>query len=366
MPSVNDVLRDEAISHAIDLQRYTNDVVRRMLAILNSFDPELVGQLAAALSAMDPSTVTVARLEGVLQTLKVVNQRAHQRVQEALHVEMRKLAEYEANYQFQLFEDTIPAPIVARMGGVVAVTYETVLAAAMAQPFQGKLLSEFAEKVGAAAMNRLQDTIRIGYVQGLTNDEIVRKVRGTRAAKYQDGILEINRRGAQAVVRTAVSHVANTVRDAVYEANRTYVKAVQWVSTLDLRTTPQCRIRDQLLYTATETHRPLGHKIPWLEGPGRLHWNCRSTSAPVMKSAKELGLDIPEAPPGSRASMDGQVPEETNYEGWLRRQSAKRQDEVLGKTRGQLFREQRLPMERFYNDKGEYLTLDELRRRLRT
>ena len=42
----------------------------------------------------------------------------------------------------------------------------------------------------------------------------------------------------------------------------------------------------------------------------RLHWRCRSGQVPVLKSHKELGIDIPEilVDGQTRASMDGQVP----------------------------------------------------------
>lgn len=61
--------------------------------------------------------------------------------------------------------------------------------------------------------------------------------------------------------------------------------------------------------------------------------------------------------------MDGQVPAETTYADWLKSQSAARQDEVLGPTRGRLLRQGDLPMDRMYDHKGRFLTLDQLRAR---
>ncbi|MNW13601.1 hypothetical protein D3C71_2116020 [compost metagenome] len=62
--------------------------------------------------------------------------------------------------------------------------------------------------------------------------------------------------------------------------------------------------------------------------------------------------------------MDGQVPQQTTYAQWLARQPATRQDEILGPERGKLLRQDKLKLQDFYNDKGKFLTLDELRERL--
>lgn len=211
-------------------------------------------------------------------------------------------------------------------------------------------------------MARIRDALRIGYVQGETTSQMIQRIRGTRANAYSDGIIEIDRRNAEAVVRTAISHVAANARDAFYEANDDIIEAVSWCSTLDSRTSEICQVRDGLQYTV-DTHKPIGHSVPWLGGPGKAHWNCRSTSAPVVKSFKDLGIDFEDFSAETRASMDGEVPADQTYGEWLTKQSAARQDDVLGPTRGKLLRAGGLTIDRFSNDKGQWLTLDQLRER---
>jgi len=75
-----------------------------------------------------------------------------------------------------------------------------------------------------------------------------------------------------------------------------------------------------------------------------------------------LGIRARELEPGTRASMDGQVSEKLTYHEWLKRQPAAVQDEVLGPTRGRLYREGKVKIDRFSVD-GRRLTLEELRRR---
>ena len=83
----------------------------------------------------------------------------------------------------------------------------------------------------------------------------------------------------------------------------------------------------------------------------------------MVKSWRELGIPIDEIDVSTRASMDGQVPEATTFGDWLSKQSAARQDEVLGPTRGALLRQGGVSMGDFYNVKGRFLSLEELRKR---
>ncbi len=363
METVNEQLRDELLSHQVDLSRYSNDVVRRMLAILNKVDADLAAQLAAALERMPAESFTVERLEQLLASVKQLNSQAYTELAKQLNDELRGFTDYEAGYQFQLFRTVIPAQIIAQVD-VATIAAEQVYSAAMARPMQGRLLREWAQSIEAGRMTRIRDAVRVGYVESESISKIVQRIRGTKAAGYTDGIIEIDRRHAEAVVRTAISHTAAFTRHRFMKANSDLIKGVAWLSTLDSRTSEGCRIRDGLQYTADDAHKPIGHKIPWLAGPGALHWNCRSTSVPVLKNWKELGgADIEDFRPATRASMDGQVPAETSYADWIKKQSAARQDDILGATRGKLLRDGGLTLDRFYSDRGRYLTIEELRQR---
>jgi hypothetical protein len=359
--TANEQLLDAQIGHQVDLQRYANGVVRRLIGVLNRADADLAAQLTAVLESLPPESFTVDRLEALLLSVRRVNLAAYQQIERELTAELRALADYEAGFQRDLFESVIPPQIQARIA-IVPVSVEQVYTAAFAQPFRGRLLREWAAGIEADRMVRIRDAVRLAYVENQPTAKLVQRIRGTRAKGYSDGIIEIDRRHAEAVARTAISHVAAVTNDRFMAANADLVKALSWLSTLDSRTSEMCRIRDGLQYTA-KAHRPIGHSVPWLGGPGRLHWCCRSTSTPVVKSWRELGIDMDEMSPGTRASMDGQVPADMSYGAWLKKQSAARQDDILGPSRGALLRKGGLEMERFYNDKGRYLSLDELRER---
>ncbi len=361
--SVNELLHDAAIHHSIDLEHYKNHVVSKVISLLNRSDEDLFKQLTEALDRLDPERFTVQRLEALLDSAKELNAQAYVQVGKELAEELKDFTAYEAGYQKALFESVIPAQVLADVR-IVGVAANQVYAAAMARPFQGVLLKEVLKDLSESRQKMIRDQVRIGYVENEPVAAIVKRIRGTRSMKYADGLMEAPRRHVETIVRTAISHTAAYTREQFYKENSDLIKAVVWTATLDNRTSAPCRARDQKRYTASEPHKPIGHNLPWGAGPGQFHFNCRSTSVPVTKSWKELGgVDIGEFNPATRASMDGQVPAETTYAQWFKKQSAARQDEILGPTRGKLYREGGIELDAFSNNKGKLYTLDELRER---
>jgi SPP1 gp7 family putative phage head morphogenesis protein len=212
-----------------------------------------------------------------------------------------------------------------------------------------------AELYGQWSANTQQafvQAIRLGVAQGETVQQMIVRVRGSatgRRGVYAGGILQTTTRGAEAMVRTAVAHVNHEARQATYAENEDLFSGYQYVATLDAATCLVCGPLDGKVYA-------VGENIPLLPQ----HYNCRCVLIPIVKSWKELGFDRDELPPGTRASMDGQVPEKTTYAEWLGRQSEALQNEILGKGRAELFRAG-TPIDDMRSDRGRILTLQELR-----
>lgn len=355
--SVNDLLMDASIRHQIGLQRYSTATVRKILKLLNRVDTDIVGLLAQE----EPGARTAIgrrRLERMLARVREIVQEAYEQVNPTLSDEMLELAKYEVEYNENVLNRVVPITL-----DLSSPTVEQLATIVNARPFQGRLLKEWASSLEEDAFRRVRDAIRTGYSEGETIDQMVRRIRGTRSRGYRDGIIEINRRNAQGVVRTAIGHVANSARIELYSANEDLISAIVWVSTLDGRTTEKCIIRDGKRYTVSEPHMPIGHSTPWQGGPGRIHFNCRSSSYPQVKSWQELDVDEDEASSGTRASMNGQVAAETTYPDWLRKQEQSFVEEVLGKSKAKLFLDGKLDVEKFEDRSGNMLTLRQLRER---
>jgi len=339
--SVNDELLDALTRHQVYLQRLSGGIVNKIRALLNRSDARIVERLIQ----VEVSELSRARQERLLREIRRIVESVYEDATGQLQIELEQLAEYEGEFQLRLFERTVPVPL-----ETVRPAPEQIIAAVNSRPFQGRLLREEYQDLPRAAFRRVRDTIRAGFVEGRTTDQIVRDIRGTRAQGFRDGVIEQNRRAAEAVVRTAVNHTANTAREYTYERNSALIKGVRWNATLDGRTTLICASRDGKVYNPGKGPRPPAH------------YNCRSSTSPVLKSWRQLGFDADELPEGTRAGMDGQVPADTTYDAWLRRQSREFQDEVLGERKAALFREG-VKVDRFVDRRGRELTLDELKRR---
>ena len=261
MPTANEALRDATISHQVDLAQYSTHVVRRMIGVLNRADAELSAALQGALARMDGEAFTVERLELVLSSVRAVNLAAYRAVERELTEELARFAEVEAGVQADMLRAAVPEPVAAVVS-FVRVEPAQVYAAAMSRPFQGRLLREWAQHIEERRMWRIRETIRSGFTTGKTIDQMVREVRGTRAAQYSDGIMNASREEARSVVRTAIQHLAANVRDATHAENADIIKAIKWSATLDGRTSDTC-------FPGGALALPVGD----LRGVIRRHWN---------------------------------------------------------------------------------------------
>ena len=357
MASVNTWILEESIRHQADLAGYSNTVVRRIIAVLNRSDARLYVQLTAALERMDSVSFTPERLESLLVSVRNLNRAAYTAVGDTLCAELQDFVGYESAYQHMMLVSALPVRV-----HVGAVSASQVYAAALSWPFQGVFLKGVLDDMEAGRAKKIRHVVAQGFTERRTTAQVVHDLRGTQAKGYSDGLMEAPRREVEAVARTALGHMAGFVQDRTTQANAHWIKAIRWSRHLDLRTSEICQIRDGMLYGPTE-HEPMGHTLPWLGGPGRAHWNCRSAQIYVLKSMAELGIKVPDVlmRDGTRASMDGQVPEDMTYREWITKQSPERQAKVLGPERARLMRDGKLSLQAMYSNKGVYKTLDELR-----
>jgi len=350
--SVNDEIQDRAIRHLLFLLRLQNGEARQVVEFLDTeVLPDVLDRLERRLGRIaargfDTGPVTTRRLQELAAALNQIVDDGLRGLRGEVVDRLVALAKQEATWQVGAINSSLPVKL-----EMVIPSAATMRAVVTKHPFDGAPLADWFRGLARQTQRGLIGAILRGLVEGETVGQIVRRIRGTRANRFRDGVLATTRHNAEAIARTAVIHVSNIARQETLTANADVLKGVQWVATLDSRTCPECQGLDGKVFPLDKGRRPPAHV------------NCRCTISPVLKSFRQLGIDADEIPPATRASIDGQVPETTTYNQWLRRQSASVQDEALGPTRGALFRRGELSVSQFTNRTGRVFTLDELRGR---
>lgn len=335
------LLHDITVKFQVYLEQLKAGEIRKMDATIRGLDRAIVAAINGLGAA--PSR---KRLDKALALLREQMLDLSDKQAAAYMKTLKSFSKYALEYNTSTINLVAP-PNAPAITPASAASWSATLAA----PIQatGDLLESFVDSWGASAIKKVEGAIRIGYAQGLTTDEIVRKVRGTKANNFRDGILGgVTKREADAMVRTSLQHVSSQAQQLVMDDNDDIIEGYIWISTLDSRTTQQCRSLDGKFFK-------LGH------GPQPpIHVNCRSTTIPKIK-----GVDLLENT--TRASQDGQVPAAQSYYEWLKTMPRDFQNDVLGPTRATLFREGGLSAEQFARlnlDKNfEPLTLEEMRRK---
>lgn len=342
--SFADRLADAAVARQIDLARFDAGIRQRVIALLQALERDVTAQLAGA----GPLTEwRRARLQQFLAEIRASIDDHYERISTLTAVEMQGLAHAEAQWQATTINGAVGIELAKAMPS------ETQLARlANSTLIQGAVQGDWWKRQSQDTQFRFMTEMRIGIGQGQTNPQLVRRV---------VGLLETSRRNAEAVVRTSVQTVASAARQDTMQANADVLAGMQQVSTLDSRTTDICMAYSGGVWDLDG--KPIrGTKLPFNGGPPR-HWNCRSTLIPVTKTFRELGLDIDEVSPSTRASLDGQVAGDLSFADWLKGRTKEQQDDALGAGRADLWRDGKITLPQLLDQSGRPLTLEQLRAR---
>ena len=221
---------------------------------------------------------------------------------------------------------------------------------------QGTPQREWWARQAAATSQGFSAALRQGLASNETNQQLIARIVGKRGV---GGVMGVARHQAAALVQTGVSSVANSARLASFKANSDLVIGVKQVSTLDGHTSDICVAYSGACWDLDGT--PIrGNKLAFNNGPPR-HFNCRSVLVPILKTFKELGLNIDEIKPGMRASDEGQIAANTTFDAFLKRKDAAYQDELLGPGRAELWRGGKITLRDLVSGDGRPLSLAELR-----
>ena len=385
----------EFYSNAINLNRYSNSVAKRIINAYNDLVVDAIEQLRGLDDLAAPDKA--ARLRSILAQLKSnVGRWANESVSLSIE-ELEELAGVEAGFVAAELRKALPAelrdtvnPVVISPNfaeavvtvdptqrGIVSLSDDLQAAVTGAGTSvrltiaegvtltlpNGQVLQKSFRDLGEKQTALFGQAVRNGLLQGETTDSIVKRLKGRLRQGQPGSINQVIAAGGQAtipadnqirtLVRTSINQVANAAIQKVFEANQDVTKQYKYVATLDGRTSAICRALDGTVHEY---------------GKGPLppqHFNCRSATVPIIDYK---GLGIPEPEEDERSSASGLVPEGTTYGRWLANQTAAERERILG-SRASYFdylSKQVGPedaIRKFVRQDGSELTLDQLKRR---
>jgi SPP1 gp7 family putative phage head morphogenesis protein len=402
--------------NAIDLNRYSNSVARRIINAYNDIIIDSVNQLRTIDDLAAP--VKAARLRGILAQLKDSLATWAGDSTELTARELQGIAELQSEFVAEQLRKALPAgardavntveispqfaqsvvttdpaqlnvvalsdDLFAAVQGAPATFSLTAAKGATITLPNGEVVSKAFRGIAVDQAERFSQVVRQGLLTGEPTPAIAKRLIGSlersddrlrfgqAPERISKPLKKIIAAGGEltsmadnqiiTLVRTSINQVANTASQQVYEANQDITKKYRYVATLDTSTSAICRALD-------------GQEFPYGRGPTPpQHFNCRSTTIPVI-DYDELGFTPP--PAGTRASQGGQVPANESYGQWLAKKQKgetdadllQRQAMALGAGKVQYFRrlsEKYGPqnaLAKLVRDDGSELTLEHLRAR---
>lgn len=379
--SVNSDMADSVASRVVTLQRFAAHERRTVLRMLKRLETRLVQKI----ESIDPTAprrteFQQARMEKLLDQTRETIKTGYAKIGAAHVASMTDLAEIE----MVVFQKQAAKAIGVDLIGV-GLSSQQLKAIASDTLIGGAPSKEWWGRQSESLTRAFSDQMRLGMLQGDTTDKMVRRLTGTKANGYTDGVMNVSRKNAEALVRTSVQTTANAARGKLYEENQDIIKGIQWVATFDNRTTVICAALHGKAWSLPD-YEPIGHEQVF-PGP-TAHWNCRSTQTAIFKSFEELGgvktkggrekdaqkvweeqlraqgfteAQIRQSIRDARSSMDGEIPKELTFEKWIEGKPKSFQDEFFGAGRAELWRKGEITLSQMVDQTNRPLTLDQLK-----
>ncbi len=393
--------------NAVDLNRFSNSVAKRIAVTYNDLILEAVDRLRGIDELSAPAKA--ARLRVILAQLKesldgwagastafaveelqglavLQSEFVEEQLRKALPLELRdQIRSIQISPQFAQSVATVDPTAInvvslsddlqAAVTGAPATFQLTAAQGTTITLPNGKVLEKSFRGLAESQADLFAKTVRNGLLTGESTDKLARRLKGRLRFGQPGSARQIAQAGGEvtavanhqvmALVRTSVNQVANTSSQQTYEANQSVTSRYRYIATLDSRTSPICRALD-------------GQEFDYGKGPvPPQHFNCRSTTVPLI-DYERLGIPRPTSNrlrrPNTtlgplRSSAKGTVPDGQTYGEWLALQPSKTQKDVLGPEKVPYFN--RLvkkygptdAIRKFVREDGSELTLEQLRRR---
>lgn len=232
--------------NAVALERLKAGESRKFQAYLREIDKSLRERLLAN----DLTEFSRARMERLLVGVAGMLGENLQAYASDLSDSLVQLANQQGEHEAGMITAISAAPDALEF---VIPSVEQMKAAVFSNPLSvrgpdgGKLLQPFIDDWTTSEIDTITGAIRQGYFEGQTTQQIVQRIRGTKANNYADGLLARTNLNADAITRTAINHAATTARVETMKANSDICKGYRFHATLDSKTSTQCFVGSTLV-----------------------------------------------------------------------------------------------------------------------
>lgn len=328
------------VSHQVYLQRLASQNVNELAPFLQQMRDEIRQQVLL----FGDDNRTKANLQKLLKSLNTSLYSIAGEIDVKVLDDLQELAEYEASWTAKTMTSSVNAEFVIPAATQVwtAVKFNPLELNGQGVDFNSMLKGWSPKNV-----EMLTQSVKSGFVRGLTTKQIVSEVAG------KGGLVDASQRNLATNVRTMLNYVATTARTDTIESNNDVVDGYEIVSTLDIRTSDTCKSWDGTIVLSTDAKQP---KPPF-------HFGCRTTISPHLSSKYDF-LDKGAKRAARGADGGQQVDGDTSYYGFLKDQPDWFQNDALGVTRANIFRDAGMTAEEFRKASvdgfGQPLTLKQM------
>ena len=369
----------EIFRNAIDLNRYSNGVSRRLIRAYNDAVLDAVDQLRGIDELASP--VKAARLRAILAQLNESLRTWSGDSIATMTEELQGLAVLQSEFAAEQLQKALPAGAAATVGtveispalgqaivttqptmaGVVnlsdsferiaqnPITFQLTVGQEISLP-NGEVIRDAFTKMSARQAELFSSAVRTGLIEGQSVASIVRRLKGRLTKEQRGSVDTIIAAGGQAtsipnnqiraIVRTSVNQVATAADQIIAAQNPEATRKYRYTAVLDTRTSAICRALDGKVF---------------VHGTGPLppqHFNCRSRYVNIPRGLEKEFEEIRD-----------------DYGEWLNEQNEAERRKVLGP--GRLAMWDGLvkkfgpsdAIRKFVAKDGTELTLDQLRSR---
>jgi SPP1 gp7 family putative phage head morphogenesis protein len=409
--------------NAIDLNRYSNSVARRVINAYNDIIIDAADQLRRLLpdaGGTGPMTITApdqaARLRSILAQLKESLGTWAGDATELTATELQGLAELQSEFVTDQLRKVLPAgsrdavrtveispqfaqsvvttdptqlnvvalsdDLFAAVQGAPATFSLTAAKGATITLPNGKVLEKAFRGVAVDQAERFSQVVRNGLLTGETTPSIAKRLIG-RLGRSEERLIfgevatttrQLRAAGIKSIIASGGELTAMADNQIISLVRTSINQVANSASMVVYEANQDVTKKYQYVATLDSLTSPIcraldGQEFPYGKGPTPpQHFNCRSKVVAVI-DYKGLGFPELESEFETRASKDGQVPANTTYGQWLKDQPLKTQQDVLGPGKVPYFNRlvekygARDAMAKLVRDDGSELTLKDLQDR---